>query len=134
MIDKYFLEDLIEEKRVGAIFVGACALAIEPQMGTTSIPISRLTKKSRILIHQYDNISFLTEGDFIVQISANFHDQAPQRIKLGHLTEWRKNEWCELALRRGWKIGNIGHVVNLIGNGIQISLSPSGTIEFATLN
>lgn len=127
------LIDIINTHTIKGLRVGSPESYICKIMGTAELPVTKLNKKSKIFNHLYGNVTLLSENGCVIAISIDFNSKRTEMVAFGEIGSWGLDDWMQLAEKERWLTINSGDVIQLIGNGIIISLSQKGQLGLLSL-
>ncbi|EAX5842455.1 hypothetical protein BEI30_22170, partial [Salmonella enterica] len=93
----------------------------------------RMGKKSKIYYWLYGNVSFLSEGDYVIAIDIDFHSNRERVITFDKTMNWEINDWLNLANENEFDINNDNKLFYLTHDGISICLSQNGRLGMVSL-
>ncbi|EBA0261602.1 hypothetical protein KK742_003616, partial [Salmonella enterica] len=102
-------------------------------MGEPELPVARMGKKSKIYYWLYGNVSFLSEGDYVIAIDIDFHSNRERVITFDKTMNWEINDWLNLANENEFDINNDNKLFYLTHDGISICLSQNGRLGMVSL-
>ncbi|MNJ51398.1 hypothetical protein D3C77_467000 [compost metagenome] len=127
------LLEIIRNQGVGELQVGAPEDRMLAILGEPELPVVRLSKKSPIFQRNYENMTILTENEYVIAIDINFENDQLEGIILGEAGQYRISEWMDFAQQHGWTVTKIVDVVQLGKDRVMISLSLEGKIMMVSL-
>ncbi|WP_447884569.1 hypothetical protein [Serratia fonticola] len=127
------LIDVINTHGIKGVRVGSPESFVFEIMGEAELPATKISKKSKILNHLYGNVSLLSENGHIIAINIDFHGNRAEMVAIGEIDSWGMDDWVQLAEKEGWITTKTDDVIQLIGNGIIISLSKEGQVGLLSL-
>jgi hypothetical protein len=130
----YDLRSVLETCAIGHLKVGAPSSSIEAELGPPSSEPSRLSRRAKIWVWQYGNVSILVSGGAIEGMNIDVEGVTTSLVRAGELLLWTLDDWLAYALHRGWSRRDLFGVVNLLGKGIEVSLGPAGHLHMVSLH
>jgi hypothetical protein len=129
----YDLRSVLETGAIGRLKARAPSSTIEAELGPPRAEPSRLGRRSKIWVWEYDNVSIFVSGGVIEAMNIDFEGPSTPLVRAGELSSWALDDWLAYAVHRGWSRSDIAGVINLLGEGIEVSLGPTGRLHIVSL-
>ncbi|EIK3124917.1 hypothetical protein LJ068_003804 [Escherichia coli] len=125
--------NIIKNLSIKGLCVGSSIIQLHEVMGETELPVTKLGKKSKIYYWLYGNISFLSEGDYVIAIDVDFHSNRMQVVTLDMTLDWSIDDWLGFGRENNYNIKTEYGLFYLTHVGITICLSHDGRLEMISL-
>ncbi|EDU9624197.1 hypothetical protein XW65_002356 [Salmonella enterica subsp. enterica] len=130
---KLDIMNVIKDLSIKGLCVGSSIAQVHEIMGEPELPVAKMGKKSKIYYWLYGNVSFLSEGDYVIAIDIDSHSNRERVITFDKTMNWEVNDWLNLANGNEFDIDNDGELVYLTHDGISICLSLDGRLGMVSL-
>lgn len=128
------LLDVIDRNNnINGLHIGSPEFLITKLLGEPELPVAKLSKKSKILNHLYGNVSILSEHEHVIAINIDFLSNRSELITKDKIKSWTINNWLELSVSKHWELNKINDTLQLVGDGISISLFVDGKLGMVSI-
>jgi hypothetical protein len=124
----FYVEKIIKDMAIGGLKIGMGQKVIEELLGPPELPMAKLSRRSKIWVSLYGNVSVLTSNKKVISIDIDFHGNRAKMVQTGTLEKWQLQEWKKYAEGQGWHLKSIGDQYKVDGEGILIGLDSEGVI------
>ncbi|EBA5557651.1 hypothetical protein BKN84_20740 [Salmonella enterica] len=125
--------NVIKSLSIKGLCVGSSIIQLHEIMGEAELPVTKIGKKSKIYYWLYGNISFLSEGDYVIAIDVDFHSSRMQVVTLDMTLDWGIDDWLDFGSKNNYNIKNEYELFYLTHVGITICLSHDGKLGMISL-
>lgn len=132
----YLMSQVIKDAQIGKISIGKSQKEIQYEFNDYSLVPSRISKRSKLFVMNYKNISFTLEDGKIIAIQINLEKEGVESIITDDkfINFSQIDDWCLWAQQNNWDFEKISDVYRIEKAGISLFVDKQGGLHLISIH